>query len=304
MARNFFPYPFAPYNGAYSALPVNDGRGNQKGEAVALDIVWASYAANGQALGAANPNYSVLFSLNTAGPNTVSGTWTVQSVYIDNEGVDFSVYIYFSDTKQAVSCPANSAGWYPVLTNQRQGLISGVGIPTKSITGNQLTRIFFTDVFMVPSLDQEIQSTVDLWLASSNISKGTGIVNTNYGAPALGDQTVNYLDDMSTPFSRTILGSPSAAGFVYITGITVNFIGVKTDGVVNLTAAAMTGSQSGQFYTFYVLGNANITPFVQVYNKSGLNLKFQSAETIQWQNTAPIVAGLVELFLEFTTNPN
>ncbi|HEX3000474.1 MAG TPA: hypothetical protein VHR86_09600, partial [Armatimonadota bacterium] len=189
MARNFLSFPFAPYNGAYTSKPFNNGRGGQKGTLVAVDVVWSTYRANGGALGSANPNFCVTTNLNTAGPNTVSGTWTIQSVYIDNEGVDFPVYVYFPDSLFAISCPANAAGWYEVYTNARQTLICGVGISDSAIAAAQRTRLFFTDAIMVPSLDEERPSSVPLYLGSPLIQRTNSLLP-GFGPPALGDQTV------------------------------------------------------------------------------------------------------------------
>jgi hypothetical protein len=172
MARSFLQFPTVPYNGQYSSKSFNNGAGQQKGLMVPLSVVWGSYAVNGVPIGVNNPNLAVSFNLNTAGPTSVSGTWTVQSVYIDNEAVNFSVYVYFTDTQFAISCPANSAGWYSVYTNQRSGLVVGLNIDSDVIVNAETTNVFFTDAFMVPSLDQEEPFSVDFGIVSPFISFG------------------------------------------------------------------------------------------------------------------------------------
>jgi hypothetical protein len=175
MARNFLQFPSAPYNGTYSSKSFNNGSGQQKGLMVPLTIVWGSYLFNGLPLGSSNPNFAIAFNLNSAGPNTVSGTWTVQSVYIDNEAVNFPVYVYFTDTGFSISCPANSAGWYAVYTSQRSGLVIGLGVDNNTIVNDEFTNVFFTDVFMVPSLDQEEPFAADFNLISPFITfSGSG----------------------------------------------------------------------------------------------------------------------------------
>jgi len=254
VARNLLAYPFQPYNGAYSSEAVNDGRGAQKGLSVRLDLVWKTYSANAAPLGSSNPNFAVAFNLNVAGPSTVSGTWTVQSVYVDNEGVDFPVYVYFSDSQQAVSAPANSAGWYPVLTNQRQGLVTAIGITDSAIAANQITKVFFTDVFMVPSLDQEVQSAVALWIGSTLIQR-TQTNLSGYGAPALGDQILQTSIDVSGSGLHIVpipqFTSPNLGDVLYITrlqawvcNLTSNNAGAAPNGVCNVSYAGQPTNQA------------------------------------------------------------
>ena len=195
MARNFLAYPFAPYKGIYSSEAFNSQRG-QKGLMVALDLLWAIYDVGGSPLGSANPNFAVSFNLNIAGPNSVAAQWYIQSVYIDNEGVDFPVYVYFLDTQFTVSCPPNSAGWYQVFTNGRQGIISAVGMTDTVVSQAQRTRLFFTDSVMVPSLDQELQSNLDIWLGSTSLHRTNGNFS-GYASPVLGDNVI------ALPFSIT-----------------------------------------------------------------------------------------------------
>lgn len=229
MARNFLPFPFSPYKGPYTSKPFDTGRGQQKGLMVAAEVIWNLYTANGGALGAANPNFNVIFDLNIAGPNSVGTTWIIQSVYIDNEGVDFPVYVYFTDTQFTVSCPANSAGWYQVFTNARKAFVCGIGITDNAIANAQRTRVFFTDSGMVPSLDQEAPSAVSLWLGSTSIQR-TNQLLPGFGPPALGDQTATDLSDFSSlnPTGVSTLLPAQPSGFYYLTMIelTAPFISV------------------------------------------------------------------------------
>jgi len=164
LARNFLSYPFAPYKGIFSSRSAR-ANGRQSSLIVA-SIEWALYTANGQSLGNSNPNFVVNMDLNGVGPSVVAQQWAIQSVYIDNENVDFPVYVYFPDTFFAVSCPPNSTGWYQVFTNSRSPRIAGLGISDNDISGAAKTNISFTDALMVPYLDQEIASAVELGLSS------------------------------------------------------------------------------------------------------------------------------------------
>lgn len=171
--RNFLQYPFAPYKGQLTSRAVR-ANGVQR-SMVGSTIVWPLYTANGATLGNNNPNYVVNFELQGVGPNIVSQQWIIQSVYIDNENVGFPVYVFFPDTFFAVSCPPNSSGWYQVFTNGRSPRVCALGITDADIAASATTGVFFTDALMVPYLDQEIASSVDLRRASPTIAlSGSG----------------------------------------------------------------------------------------------------------------------------------
>lgn len=173
MSRNFLSFPFAPYQGTPSSKAFNNGRGQLKGLMVGYSIIWATYKVGIQSLGSKVPNFTVNTNLNAAGPNSVSQGWTIESVYIDNEGVNFPVYVFFPSTGFAVSCPPNSSGWFQVFTIDRLALITAIGIPDIDIANLVQTNVFFTDAFMVPYLDQEQQTAVQFGLSSPLISLGT-----------------------------------------------------------------------------------------------------------------------------------
>jgi len=282
MARNFLNQPFAPYKGAYSAQPFNNARGNKKGELVVIDLLWALY------LNAAG-NFVVTTNLNVAGPNTVPGTWTIQSVYIDNEGVDFPCYIYFPDTQFTVSCPANSAGWYEVYTNSRAALIAGIGITLNALAQAQRTRLFFTDVPMVPSLDQEIQSALALNLASPNLPR-FNINGANYNAPALGDQPILSTLNCTGIGSNVIaLAAVGPGVFYYITGLfaTVLLVGSTPNGssVVQLRPHNLATTIWGWEWISPGLANGPVFP------ASGFNLKLDANQQYDLFQTGGVNTG-------------
>lgn len=298
MARNFLPIPFAPYAGLYSSKPFDTARGQPKGLMVQLDILWAAYLANGQALGNANPQFNVVANLNAAGPNSVSQSWTIQSVYIDNEDVDFPVYVYFTDTQFAVSCPANSAGWYQVFTAARQAFVVGIGISDSSIAAGQRTKVFFTDVAMVPSLDQEVQSALALWLGSSTIQRENALLS-GVGTPALGDQ----LFGLSTSFNNAVIPIPVLGGnpgqTLYITQYqlsTAGLLGAPFQGNVILS-----NDIDGAVNSFGVNIQANQNCFGILRDIRG-NLRFNGAAhwTIQATDTAGSVTGAINVQFVFS----
>lgn len=282
MARNFLAYPTAPYQGTLSSKAFNDGRGRQKGLMVGATIPWALYTVAGAPLGNANPNFAVAFNLNTAGPNTVSGSWDIQSVYIDNEGVDFPVYVYFEDTFFTVSCPANSAGWYQVFTSGRQALITAIGITDAAIAAAQMTRVFFTDTYMSPSLDQEIVTATALWLASPTLAR-VNLNSVGFGVPSLGDQADNTSMFASGVGTSAQVFVPAAGGslppskFIIVNALLMNLLqdGIITDN--NSIDLVQQGSAIG-LYTWTWQSQLNVKGNLIMPEATGMNLKLDGTK--------------------------
>ena len=171
MARNFLATPFAPYLGQFSSKPFQGVSG--KGLMVMADVFWPAYSVAGQSLGNSNPEFNVVVDLNAAASNQVSQNWLVRSVYIDNQNVNFPVYVYFTDTQFPVSCPANAAGWFQVFTAARRAFVVGIAISNVDIENLARTRVFFTDAIVASYLDQEAQTAVNMKIASPFIALGT-----------------------------------------------------------------------------------------------------------------------------------
>jgi len=302
MARNFLAYPFAPYQGAYSSKAFNSGRGLPKGVMVALNILWATYLFAGAPAGTANPNVTVNAGVNVAGPNVVSAQWTIESCYIDNEGVDFPVYIYFPSTGFTVSCPPNAAGWYQVFTNDRSVLISAVGVSDSAMLQNQQTRIFFTDVTMTPSLDQELQGEIIYGLASPAIAQGNFLPTSGIGVPALGDQIIG----VNTSYGAAPISFPQFSNkpnqFVYFTQLQVYCSNIATvhTGVINFTS-----SIANIFSINTNIGVASQVVDGIIFDMRG-NFKFDASLNYSFEahalsGSTPI--GFVRLTVAYTLNP-
>lgn len=170
--RNFYPIPFAPYNDAFSSRQFNGPNG--KGTMVEALVKWFTYTVAGQPLGTANPQLNVTVDLNSAASQTVNVNWVIRSVYIDNEGVNFPVYVFFPTTKFAISCPPNSSGWYQVFAADRRVWIIAEGIADVDIANQVVTNVFFTDAVVASYLDQEAPTAVSSKLNSPVISIGGG----------------------------------------------------------------------------------------------------------------------------------
>lgn len=171
MARNFLSLPFGVYQGTLSGKPFNDSVGKKRAYVLA-NIFWGNYSVGIQPVGTLNPNFAVKVDLNSAGAQVVNQLWFPVSCYIDNQNVNFPVYVYFPDTQFVISCPANSAGWYKVFTLARAALISGIGISDLDIAAGAFTNVFFSDADMVPYLDEEAPTAVAQGIASPQINFG------------------------------------------------------------------------------------------------------------------------------------
>lgn len=313
MARNFLSFPFAPYAGAYTSKAFNYSGGLAfKGLLVGINIQWALYRVGLQPLGNLNPNFAVQFNLNTAGPNSVSANWTVQSVYIDNEAVNFPVYVYFPDTQFAVSCPANSAGWYQVFTNARQALVCGLGITSLDVANAVQTNVFFTDALMVPSLDQEIAASLSYFIASQSIQRGGGVANQNYGPPALGDQLGGTLQ-VATPGAPNVALAqfgPFPGKFIYFTQIQVVATQlVSATGDQQICSATLFAPELGDIMT--VTGASDITDAQNITAHNDMladlhgNIRFSANSNfaLRQNSTAGLSAALLTWFFVFTISP-
>lgn len=262
MARNFLSLPLGAYKGGVVSKTFNTGNGRVKGTMVALDLLWPLYQVNNIALGAANPNFVVNFNGTGLGTSAVPNGWFIQSVYIDNEDVDFPVYIYFTDTQFTVSCPANSAGWYQVFTNGRQALIAGIGISDSAISAAQRTRVFFTDAVMTPALDQELPSALALWVGSNVISRPGTPPQPGYGIPALGDQYLNANIALLPGTAQVNLPplGPFPGLFIYLTQIQVfqwNLLNAATG--IAIARAKLGNTVEGDIFNAYFNGGPSVS---------------------------------------------
>lgn len=260
--RNFLPVPFAPYNGQVTSKPFND-LGGIKRLSVVAQVKWATYSLAGASLGAANPQFNVVFDLNAAASNLVSQTWMVNSIYVDNTGVAFPVYVYFPDTDYAVTCPANTAGWFRAFTVSRRAWIVGLGIDNVSIQNGAQTNVFFTDAMSVPYVDAENATAVQMGLASPLIAFGGS-----------GGQLANVLAfNSGSNYSAGTLSINGAGGigaavtggidqFGRFTGsFAINNAGAGYTGPPNITATAAQNLRANWIAGAYPVGSIVIDPF-------------------------------------------
>lgn len=213
MSRNFLQYLFAPYNGTLiSKAATYCGR---KATVLPFVIDWSTYMVGGQHLGSTIPNFTVLIDYSSLGPGNLPDGWQGQAVWVDNENVDFPVYVYFADTGFALPVSPNCAGWFPVISNDKSFRVVALDIPDVSITARQTTTVILSDQAMQPYIDFEIQSSLSQWRASPVIQGGQ-LFTPGVGPPALGDQFVSA----KVPFQSNVI-IPQLTGnlgqFLYIT---------------------------------------------------------------------------------------
>lgn len=301
--RNFGAFPAQNYIGTPFAFPVQLSAGLQS-QVCPLTFNWLIYGA-----ATAAPNQLVNVSL--AGNNVAARMGTVQSVFIDNLGSNASIYVRCMDTGYTVAAQPNSCGWYPIFTNLLTFQIIGMGFVTGSIP---TTLVMFSNLRIIPSVDLELATSVSLWLASSTISRGTGIQNTNYGAPALGDQTISFGDLFTAGvpangavFHDNLFGTPLATGFIYLTHIDV-WSASQAGAAGRTTWTLQSAGASGILFNFVIpnaMPNGTIIKQLQLNNT---NLKLDATQ--QWQlfciQNGTVGANFQNInhTIVWTTNPN
>lgn len=295
--RNFGGIPSHQYVGTPAAFPVQLSIGLTN-QVVPLTLPWLIYGA-----ATAAPNQSVLVDL--TGNNVSARTGTLQSVFIDNLGSNISVYVRCLDTNYTVTAQPNSCGWYPIYTNLMTFQIIGMGFVDAIIP---TTLVMFSNLRIIPSVDIELATSVALWLASNTITRGTGIQNTNYGAPALGDQTINFADALGAGITgilhNGIWNTPQVSGFVYLTHANIWIHTPNAGGGVLVWDIESAGA-AGVLWTFQC--SAGFQGFANILSFSSMNIKLDAAQT--WRinvttNTFGASAVVLNHTFNWTQNPN
>lgn len=236
----------------------------------------------------------------------------IRSVFIDNKNSAFPVSVYFPESGYSVTAAPNTALWYPCIVADMNAFIFIEGLTAGNIP---TTDVYFTNVLIEPYSDPEINQSVELELASANISRGTTIFNTNFGVPALGDQVVNYADSYdSTVFPAVVrdnlMNTPYASGFLYLTHvfITTSFAaagGFIIGGTWQWTIVTDTGDVLFTIEPNPIVGQSasNVT----VLDLQKMNLKLDATLTYRIVMTrAPSPKQQINFnhTFVFTTNPN
>lgn len=218
----------------------------------------------------------------------------IQSCYIDNTASPIPVYVHFPSTGMTISVAPATADWFPAVTEDlvvqvfAEGLVAGQ-IPT--------TQVMFTNVLVSPYSDPELNFAIAQGLASPSVTRGTGILNTNFGVPALGDQTSNHnIAILNTNVAGDILedhlwGTPWPSGFIYLTHAQVSAIG--TTGAQCVWTVDSVNSGGTTLYTFVNTDTPDI--YINYIDLSAMNVKLDAKLTWQMRVQSQALAASTDL---------
>jgi len=298
MSISFLGYPFKPYIGTPYSLPMQIK--DLSGKCVPLNFDWAAYG-----VGPANPNLVVNVNLNANSSAPILDK--IRSIYIDNLASAVPIFVQFLDTNFTVVAQPNSAGWYPVFTNNYLFTVSGLGFTTDNIPS---TSIYVTNILVYAYTDNSLTSVQPQYIGSPFIQGsqgGAAIGTTGFGPPALGDQSEDY--------SRIITGqglfnSPAifpVGWSIYLTSIQLSLFGaVGVSAVSNLTWS-ISGGGNTLFSGEMAIPNAPASGvnIPNIRNLTGMNLRLNDS-TVAWKwasNSAAVLsAGGFDLSLVYSTN--
>lgn len=222
--------PFAVYNRQLIATPYS--RWGQQGNIVTALIDWSQYQANGATVGTLVPAFVV--QVQFQGVATVPRNFVAQSVYINNLGSILPIYIFFPDTGYEVVAPANSEGWYPIITRAPIAWVFGLSFQDGRLP---LTTIFFTDLLIPPYVNVAIPQNIINELASPIIG---GSSNTFLASITVQTQGQSY-----TAGTLTVTGGNGAATAVgsldiwgRFTSVQITNAGADFTGLPIITATA------------------------------------------------------------------
>lgn len=285
------------YIGAPQAQPIK--LGGIAGQGVPLSFAWLGYGAS-----SLKPNINVQVDLSQQPCVKLD---QVRSVYIDNLGSDIPIYINFPDLNYTIVAKPNSEGWYPAYTNARQLSVIAEGF----LSGNiPQTQIIVSNIYIPPSVNVELEQSASLWRASPNINR-TGGNTSNFGSPALGDQSVQYSGAVAVPgvLQNNLWGTPLTGGFIYLTAVEFLLQDISSSGNGFLQILLQsTGIAGGLYVYFFVLPAASspIIPAQILMRQGAKNIKLDATQT--WQLFASTVVGGIQaqysLAMDYTVNPN
>lgn len=296
MARSFIGFGQSPYIGVLQPFPNHLVPGSF---IIPAFLNWLSYGAS-----SAKPNVNVLTDM-TQAPR-LKDSWKIRSVYIDNLNSNVPIYVFFPDSGFAVVAPPNSTDWYPAFTNGRTAWIIGEGFATGAIPS---TLIYFSDALMIPYSISEFDQSAPLYRASSLITRGSTIYNTNFGIPALGDQNT------SGTVAANLLGGvaavnfsvPPTSGFWYITGyqwvLVNNNATATTQGACQFESTGPTGTVLVARYACIATADEPVTQVESL----PCQLKLSALESYQVRIVQALPAGSAaqaRLRLIYSFNPD
>lgn len=298
MSRNFLGIPINVYKGVYTSFPTQ--LCGQKGLVCPIQIDWTRYPASSAA-----PNQNVI--VNIAGNGVTKTLDNIRSIFIDNTNSNVPLYVFFPDTGHSVTCAPNAEGWFPVYTNGLIAWIIGEGFVTGLIPQ---TLVLFTNIFVQPFTNYELEQNVSLLKASPSITRGNIIYNANFGAAALGDQLYSSGVLPSTAGHTVGLwNTPYAAGtFLYLTALSIRGIGVANNGPAGSVVAFVIEGIGGAgilINPFYYCppGGVTVQGADDILTLSGMQIKLDAGQI--WQARVSVAAdgGFYQIYSAFTQSP-
>lgn len=296
MSLSFLGYPFTQYLGTPYALPMQIK--DLSGKCVPLNFNWSAYG-----VGPANPNLVVNVNLNANSNAPILDK--IRSIYIDNLASAVPIFVQFLDTNFTVVAQPNSAGWYPVFTNNYLFTVSGLGFTTDNIPS---TLIYVTNILVYAYTDNSLTSVQPQYIGTPFIQGaqgGAAIATTGLGPPALGDQSQNFSPLITGQglFEQILF----PVGYsTYLTAIQLGLFGaVGTTAVSQLTWSIATAGNilfSGKLWIPNTAGGGVNIPNIR--SLSGMNLRLDASKLYVWtSNSATVLAqGQFDLSLVFSTN--
>jgi hypothetical protein len=259
------------------------------------------------ALSTARPNFLVILNPFNTGAGLVIDK--VRSVYIDNLGCNFPVYIQFPSTGFIVAAQPNSACWYPVFSNDFNVNVAVEGF-TDGDAGS-ITGLFLSNVFMEAYVDNELPASLNLGRASTDIPRGGNFANSRYAPFALGDQTNQAQVSLAAPETVNLFAPPvpQASGFYYVTDLTISIAGVfNAAGILSTASLQVRNATDGLILltpSFYIpalvdflKAPTNSTMLVALHNAQ---LKLDATKTWVLSNTnLAITSGIADCFVAYT----
>lgn len=232
----------------------------------------------------------------------------IASVKIDNIGSSAPIYVLFPDTGDVIACQPNSSVTFPCLTNLLSAIVYATGLIPGFIP---VTRVYFYNVDLPPSVDPEIGQALSLHKASPIITRGTTIFNQNYGVPALGDQFHSSGGlSLTGPNSVGLWNTPYASGFLYITHLVVNSYGMIPTGAppgaaflcdIILESTGISGTLIDINFNSSANGttSAGVVALLDITGQ----IKLDATQTWQMRLVAPAPNGFAQAISTFTQGP-
>ncbi len=310
MSRGFAGIGQVPFIGTPFALPVQTINTQFERQqplpptTIALQFNWLNYGAS-----TLNPNINALIDL--PGGSARQKLDKIYSCRIDNLGNPVPVYVYFPDTAYTVVAPPNSVVWEPVQTAQFSAWVIAEGFTTGNVGS---TAVYLCNFLAPPFIDYEFEQVASLWKASATISRGQTIYNQNFGVPALGDQTVQYLNVVTTTgvIQNNVWGTPYASGFLYLTHVDFSLTQLDMNAVGPSSTFTAVLESTGTAGMLYQVTWGAKTPAAfnaaldtqKLLNFSGMNVKLDATQTWRIRCTTLIqLTGNLTSAFNFTTNP-